>query len=118
MPDNPALSEFITDLIVTEYRTATDLAEAIGMSLSAFSRAAGQEGTFSEANCLKLAALTGERLDMVLQKAGRPQDVIDAAVEVYGGDETFSRQEKRLVKLWRDISRKKQAAFLALLKKD
>lgn len=113
MPQNPALSEFVDHLIKTRYRTAHALASAIAMTESAFSRAVRTEGTLADGNCIKLARLTGELPSTVLQKAGRPQDVIDAAVRLEG--KTLSGREKELLKLWRGADPKVQAAQLVIL---
>ena len=67
---NRRLRQYIRQL-VDKYGTQTALAEKIGMTLSAFSRAVNEEGTFSFENCLRLADAFGDDPVVVLRVAGK-----------------------------------------------
>jgi plasmid maintenance system antidote protein VapI len=82
MGNERAFERFIEDLI-KRYGTAGALADAIGMSLSAFSRGYREEGTLSVENCLRLANEVGERPEMILRLAGK-QEVADVFERLSG----------------------------------
>jgi Plasmid maintenance system antidote protein len=69
-PVNKKLRGYIRQL-VDKYGTQTALSEKIGMTLSAFSRAVNEEGTFSFENCLRLADAFGDDPVVVLRVAGK-----------------------------------------------
>jgi plasmid maintenance system antidote protein VapI len=97
---NPELTKYIQQLVAERYTTMTRLAEAVDMSLSAFSRGIREEGTLSAENCLRLAHEVGERPGVILRLCNRG-DFADIADALYGGKEVLSGKERELLHLWR-----------------
>lgn len=97
-PDTP-LGRYIAHL-VKEHGTATRLAAKIPMSLSAFSRAVHEEGTFSFENCLRLAAAAGDKPGRILRLANK-QDQADLVERLFSGNcDQLSSRARRLAHGW------------------
>lgn len=98
---NLELIRYVQRLVVSRYGTHSALAAAIGMSLSAFSRAVREEGTLSVENCEKLAVEVGDNPAHILRLARRPEHA-EVAENLYGrSDETLTRREMEHMALWR-----------------
>lgn len=119
---NPALCRFIDALIDTKYHTASALASAIGMSVSAFSRAIREEGSLSTENCLRLAEATGQSPSKILRLAHREhmtaKHIADVVDHLLSGRDPMrlSDQELGVIALWRNLEPAKQHALLALMR--
>jgi hypothetical protein len=100
-PKNPQLERFIDDAIDRRFRTSSALADAIGMSLSAFSRGIREEGTISTENCLELAKVLSERPAKILRLARRKR--VAELLEQLHPTLTLSPDEEHVVELWRRI---------------
>jgi transcriptional regulator with XRE-family HTH domain len=111
---NPVFSGFINELITSRYQTQSALAEAIGMSDSAFSRSIHEEGTLSVANCFRLAGAAGDHPATILRTAGKP-DIADI-VERGLGETALSSFELEVVDLLRQISPANRRLVLRTLK--
>jgi plasmid maintenance system antidote protein VapI len=106
---------YIDDL-VGRTRTATALADQIGMTLSAFSRAVNVEGTFSIENCIRLAQVSGDHPSVVLRLAGK-DEMADMLDTLYGADTKLSRREREALDTWRKLPPSDQAAFLHIARR-
>lgn len=93
------LRRWIEELIEQRYGTASKLADAIGMSVSAFSRST-KAGTLSTENLLRLALETGEAAPKVFERAGKGE--VSALIEqLYGrAVATPDAERKRLLALY------------------
>jgi hypothetical protein len=105
---------------IGRYGTAQALSDAIGMSLSAFSRGVRNAGTLGLESCLRLAEVTGEPPSRVLRIAGKGEAaaLID---RLYGGalvseKTSLSALERELVTLWNGLSIDAQEPFLIILR--
>lgn len=105
------LRVWIEELIERRYGTASKLADAVGMSVSAFSRST-KMGTLSTENLLRLAIETGEPAGLVFARAGKSE--INALIEqLYGRPLTVTeRDRRRALTLFDQLS---DAARVALL---
>lgn len=103
---------------IGRYGTAQALADAIGMSLSAFSRGVRNAGTLGVESLLRLAVETGEPPGKVLRIAGKG-DVAELIERLYGTAHAslggVSGQERELIGLWKDLSRGTQDSMLTIL---
>lgn len=80
---NP-LRLWVDELIKERYAgVATRLADAVGMSVSAFQRSTREEGTLSFENLLKLAGETGTSASKVLRLGGKTEQA-DLIERLYG----------------------------------
>ena len=111
---NPALCRFVDRLILDRFGTANALAEAIGMSASAFSHGVREEGTLSVENCLRLADATGERPSVILKLARKPE-MAALSDRLFGGRMTLSRREKELIQTWRELDEDARNAHETLM---
>jgi hypothetical protein len=103
---------------IAEYGTAGRLANAIGLTLSAFSRGVRNEGTLGVESCLRLAEETGESPGLVLRLAGKA-DVADLLERIYGRRQSLlrlGRQDRELLDLWSNLTAASQKSLLALMK--
>jgi plasmid maintenance system antidote protein VapI len=90
------------DTLIDRYGTSMAIAEAIGMSRSAFARGVKHEDTLSEDNLLRLAEAAGEDPGKVLRLAGKG-DFADRVERLYGApraplstvDRTFLALDER-----------------------
>jgi hypothetical protein len=113
MPES--FRSFIQGLISTKYGTAQAVADAIGMSLSAFSRGVRKEGTLSVENCLRLAAHAGEPPSRVLRLAGK-EPIAELIEQLYGSErDPISGIERDVLQLWRSLHLDAQAPLSTLL---
>lgn len=104
------------DGLVQKTGTAGAVAQAIGMSLSAFSRGVRNEGTLSVENCLRLAEWSGESPGRVLHLANKG-DVAVLIERLYGAERTpVSGPERELSALWRELEPDAQSALFTLLR--
>jgi transcriptional regulator with XRE-family HTH domain len=103
---------------IGQYGTAQKLADAIGMSLSAFSRGVRNSGTLGVESLLRLALATGEPPSTVLRIAGK-RDVADLVEHLYGTARSSTRglsgQEQELISLWNGLSRDAQEPLLLII---
>jgi hypothetical protein len=114
-PPNTKLEQFVDRLIDTRWDTSSRLAAAIGMSLSAFSRAIHEEGCLSVENCLRLALVSGENPSKILRLVGR-DDVAEVTDELFGTEAThLNQRELEHLKLWRKADTTAHDAMDALL---
>lgn len=79
---NPPFTKYVREWI-RQYGTAGRLADAVDMSLSAFSRGVRNEGTLSVYSLLRLAEETGEPASKVLRIANKGH-VADIIERLYG----------------------------------
>lgn len=103
---------------ITEYGTAGKLADAIGLTLSAFSRGVRNEGTLGVESCLRLAEETGESPGHVLRLAGKAE-VADLLERLYGRRQSLlrlGRQERELLDVWSSLPVASQKSLLGLMK--
>ena len=119
MSDDESFSQFI-ERWIGRYGTAQALADAIGMSLSAFSRGVRNAGTLGVDNLLRLADVTGESPGKVLRIAGK-RDVADLIDRLYGGALNsravgLSGLERELINLWKGLHRNAQEPILTIVK--
>jgi hypothetical protein len=116
MPDE-SFQSFVREQI-DRYGTARRLADAIGMSLSAFSRGVREEGTLGIESCLRLAEQTGEAPSRVLRLAGKGP-VAELIERLYGPAPLLGRpngSELELLALWNTLSRDSQVPILAIIR--
>jgi plasmid maintenance system antidote protein VapI len=99
---NPLLLRYVQQLVENRYGTMSRLAEAIDMSLSAFSRAIKEEGSLSSENCIRLAHEVGEHPAVILRLSNR-DDFAAIVEDLYPRKEAFSATERALVYLWRTL---------------
>lgn len=110
---NPLL-DFINE-IAGNWRSQQQLADAIGMSLSAFLRAA-KNGTMSTENCLKLAQVVGENPSKVLRLA-RKDDVAELIEQLYGkAIVPLSDEERELLDAWKALTPRARTSFRTLMR--
>lgn len=109
----PEFSSFIAEL-VRRYGTAHRLSEAIGMSLSAFSRGVRNEGTLSVENCLRLAEETGEPPSKVLRLASKGQ-VADLIERLYARV-PMKEADREILFLWQNLDSEADRALRTLLR--
>lgn len=102
---NRKLQQYI-DRLVRKHGTATALADKIGMSVSAFSRAVNEEGTFSFENCIRLADAFGDHPSVVLRLAGKGEmaDILDRLYSRGGRSVKLSQRERERVDTWKRIT--------------
>jgi hypothetical protein len=114
MPES--FRSFIQGLISAKYGTAQAVADAIGMSLSAFSRGVRKEGTLSVENCLRLAAHAGEPPSRVLRLADKVP-IAELIEQLYGPErEPLSGMERDLLQLWRSLNLDAQLPLSTILR--
>lgn len=104
-PTNKKLRGYVRQLI-DKFGTQTALAEKIGMTLSAFSRAVNEEGTFSFENCLRLADAFGDDPVVVLRVAGK-LDQADLFQRVRG-EKVASLRALKFLEQWSKITTENQ----------
>lgn len=98
--------------------TAGNVAKAIGMSLSAFSRGVRLEGSLGVDKCLRLAEWSGESPTRVLRLA-KKGEVAEVIERLYGSArEPQSAPERELTELWRELETEPEArkALFTLLR--
>lgn len=102
---------------IEQYGTATKLAGALEMTLSAFLRAIKHEGTLSIENCVRFAQETGEAPGKVLRLAGKA-DVAELLERVYGGAPApaLNSHQRELLTLWEQIDHDARDPILVLLR--
>lgn len=105
--------DFVGELVTRRYRTTGALAEAIGMTLSAFSRGVRQ-GTLSIENCLRLAETSGDHPSKILELAGKADEA--ALIERLYGKQIVSPGDRQLLELWRGITPKARDHLIAVLR--
>ncbi len=89
---------FVQDLIRDRYGTAQAVADAVGMSLSAFARGV-RHGTLSEGNLIRLAEVAGVDPARLLRLADKA-DVADGLDRLYGRPRlVLSQLDQRLIAL-------------------
>lgn len=110
-PTNKKLRGYIRQL-VDKYGTQTALAEKIGMTLSAFSRAVNEEGTFSFENCLRLADAFGDDPVVVLRVAGK-LDQADLFQRVRG-EKVANLRALELLDQWSKITIENQKQLMTI----
>jgi len=107
---------FIAGLI-RRYGTAQAVADAIGMSLSAFSRGVRNEGTLSVENLLKLAEHAGEAPSTLLRLGdkGRVADLIE---RLYGpaNPHALTTDQRELLGLWQTLGEEAERSLRTLLR--
>lgn len=107
---NRELPAYVNRLIA-KHGTQTAVAAKIGMTLSAFSRAVNEEGTFSFENCLRLAELGGDDPSHVLRAADK-YDQANLLRRLYWKtslkNTSLSARERALIHAWRRKSLKIQ----------
>lgn len=89
--------------LVARFGTATALAAKIGMTVSAFSRAVHEEGTFSLENCLRLADAFGDDPCVVLRIAGK-LDQADLLQRLRREESALNPRALRHIRAWKRIS--------------
>jgi hypothetical protein len=102
---------------IDRYGTAQALADAIDMSLSAFSRGVRNAGTLGVESLLRLAEQTGEDPSKVLRIAGKG-DVARLIEQLYGRHSQFirpSRKERDFLALWNALGTDAQKPLMALI---
>lgn len=108
------LRQWIERLIHERYGTATKLADALQMSVSAFSRST-KAGTLSTENLLRLAIETGEPAPAVFAMAGKA-DVNALIVQLYGAPAVITDAETmRLATLIASLSPESRDALTKLV---
>lgn len=102
-PANKELQRYV-DRLVKKFGTATALAEKIGMSVSAFSRAVNEEGTFSFENCIRLAYAFGDHPSVILRLAGKGE-MAEMLDRLYAGEKIrLSERDREFFGLWKKIT--------------
>lgn len=104
-------------VLAREEGTMQKIADAVGMSLSAFSRGVKQEGTLSPLNCLRLAAAFGLPGSKVLNLAGK-HELSDLIERLYGAPTpgALSDAERDHLDLWRTLDVDERRPFETLLR--
>jgi hypothetical protein len=119
MADDATFQKFIEQWI-GRFGTAQALADAIGMSLSAFSRGVRNAGTLGVENCLRLADVTGEHPSRVLRLAGK--DEVATLIErlyssgISAQGQRLSAPERELIGLWTALNRETQEPLIVILR--
>jgi hypothetical protein len=105
-------SDWIAQQIVKRFSTATALAKALDMHLSAFVRGVTR-GTFAIATLLRLARLTDTHPSTVLRLAdkGDVADLIEDLYQIEVNLESLSNSEHQLIKRWRELSPRAQRSL-------
>ena len=104
---------WVEQVIRTRYRTATALAESIGMELSPFTRGV-KAGTLNLVNLLKLARAAEEHPSTVLRLAGKAAEA-DLIEELYGsGHDALPRSHRELIEMWERLTPEQRAPLFSL----
>lgn len=103
---------FISDLVEKRFRTASALAGAIGMTVSAFTRGVKQ-GTLGVENCLRLAKAAEEPPSDVLRRADKAD--VAALIEELYGRATITSAERELLSDWSLLDPEERKAFRLLI---
>jgi hypothetical protein len=95
--------------------TSSAIAEAIGMSLSAFSRGVRLEGSFGVEKCLEIAKLAGEEPSRVLRLA-KKERIADLIEELYGPERELYGRAREVGRRWLVLNSEeaKEAVYVLL----
>jgi plasmid maintenance system antidote protein VapI len=114
--ENPALEDFIDELLQDKvFRTRGELAAAIKMTDSGFSRAVRNEGTLSVETCLLLAHAVKESPARILKLAGREALAVALSELTDPRSYQITRRERELLNQWRRIAVSERLAFESLI---
>lgn len=103
-------------MIGTRFKTKQELADQVGMSLSAFVRGV-EKGTLSIDNLLHLAEVVEEPASAVLRRADK-SSTADLIEKLYGtGQKALKPSQLTLLDVWKDLEIDDKKAVLYLMKK-
>lgn len=109
---------WVAALIERRFRTATALADALGMKLSPFTRGV-KAGTLNLVNLLKLAKIAEEHPSVVLRLARKVEEA-ELLEQLYGsGRDALTPSQKDFLETWDELGRAApdvQANFGVLLR--
>jgi len=93
------------------FGTNAQIAAAVGMTESGFSRGA-KSGTFDVENCLQIARVSEAHPSHVLRISGKGK-LADLIEELYGpGTDALTTSQREVVELWNDIAEERRAGLL------
>jgi hypothetical protein len=108
-------SDLVQQLIADRYGTAQALADALGMSLSAFQRGV-KHGSLGVENLLRLSVEAGVPPGEVLQAAGKAP-VLDLIQTLFGPSKPpLTAAQRELLELWPRLPADAQRATLTLVR--
>jgi transcriptional regulator with XRE-family HTH domain len=108
-------SDLVQQLIADRYGTAQALADALGMSLSAFQRGV-KNGSLGVENLLRLSVVAGVPPGEVLRAAGKGP-VLDLIETLFGPAKApLTGPQRELLELWPRLPSDAQRATLTLVR--
>lgn len=112
---NP-LRQWVDELIKERYAgVASRLADALGMSVSAFQRSTRDGGTLSLENLLKLAEQTGTPASKVLRLGGKAEQA-DLIERLYGEPNGLSKDATTVAHAFDSLSGEARTVILAVVR--
>lgn len=114
---NPQLVRYVDGLLEAElFKNRGEVANAIGMTDSGFSRAVNDEGKLSIGGCLKLAVKLGDDPRRILRVAGR-SDIARILDRIYheGKSLRLTGREREMILSWRKMDVSPQAAVESII---
>lgn len=117
MPKRPnPLAEYIDEVIQTRmFKTRKQIAQALRMKESTFSKSVNVDGTLTVEQCIRLAGLVGVPVPGILQLTGR-HELAKLATQMLSpsGDRLLSKYEWELISLWRQLTETGRQALYAV----